>query len=392
MATIPSFQHATPAFRTFAGAKALAALPRELDRLGCRRAVIVGGPWLVALPDVLGAIEAAIGPRLAGRFDDVREHSPLPSVEAARRLLADTDADAVIAVGGGSSIVTARAATILLAEQKDARELCTTRGPDGKLVSPKLLAPKIPNWVIPSTPITAYAKAGSAVSDPATGDRLALFDPKTRAQGIVLDPAVALSAPVGLASTASLNAFSMAVECIEAGVDDPLADALLLQALRLLTEWMPRLRSAPDDPEPRLRLMLAALLCGQGSDYVGGGLAQALSHAAGPRSTVANGMVEALLLPSTMTFNSTVTKDRLTLIADQLDPTGAGGATAADRAIAAVRAVLADAQVPPRLRDVGVTQDALVEIAEHALDDWSITRVPRPIDRDGLRQLLQSAW
>jgi alcohol dehydrogenase class IV len=354
--------------------------------------VIVGGPWLVALPDVLGAIEAAIGPRLAGRFDDVREHSPLPSVEAARRLLADTDADAVIAVGGGSSIVTARAATILLAEQKDARELCTTRGPDGKLVSPKLLAPKIPNWVIPSTPITAYAKAGSAVSDPATGDRLALFDPKTRAQGIVLDPAVALSAPVGLASTASLNAFSMAVECIEAGVDDPLADALLLQALRLLTEWMPRLRSAPDDPEPRLRLMLAALLCGQGSDYVGGGLAQALSHAAGPRSTVANGMVEALLLPSTMTFNSTVTKDRLTLIADQLDPTGAGGATAADRAIAAVRAVLADAQVPPRLRDVGVTQDALVEIAEHALDDWSITRVPRPIDRDGLRQLLQSAW
>jgi hypothetical protein len=41
--------------------------------------------------------------------------------------------------------------------------------------------------------------------------------------------------------------------------------------------------------------MLAALLCGQGSDYVGGGLAQALSHAAGPRSSIANGVVEALL-------------------------------------------------------------------------------------------------
>src|SRR6185437_11739732 len=211
MATIPSFQHATAAYRTFCGPKALAALPRELDRLGSRRAVIFGGPWLVALPE-------------------------------------DVDADAVIAVGGGSSIVTARAATILLAEKKDARELCTQRGDDGKLVSPRLSAPKIPNWVIPSTPITAYAKAGSAVSDPATGERLALYDPKTRAQGIFLDPEVALSAPVGLASTASLNAFSMAVECIEAGVDDPLADALLLHALRLLTEWMPRLRSAPDDP------------------------------------------------------------------------------------------------------------------------------------------------
>jgi len=392
MATIPSFQHATPAYRTFCGPKALAALPRELDRLGARRAVIFGGPWLVALPDVLGAIESAVGPRLAGRFDDVQEHSPVPSVEAARALLEDVDADAVIAVGGGSSIVTARAATILLAEKKDARELCTQRGDDGKLVSPRLSAPKIPNWVIPSTPITAYAKAGSAVSDPATGERLALYDPKTRAQGIFLDPEVALSAPVGLASTASLNAFSMAVECIEAGVDDPLADALLLHALRLLTEWMPRLRSAPDDPEPRLRLMLAALLCGQGSDFVGGGLAQALSHAAGPRSSVANGMVEALLLPSTMSFNSVVTKDRLTLIAELLDPGAAKGATAADRAVASVREVLSKAGVPQRLRDVGLTQDALVEVTEHALDDWSITRVPRPVDRDGLLHLLQTAW
>ena len=87
MATIPSFQHATPAYRTFCGPKALAALPRELDRLGARRAVIFGGPWLVALPDVLGAIESAVGQRLAGRFDDVQEHSPVPSVEAARALL-----------------------------------------------------------------------------------------------------------------------------------------------------------------------------------------------------------------------------------------------------------------------------------------------------------------
>jgi alcohol dehydrogenase class IV len=391
MATL-SFQHATPAYRTFCGANALAALPRELDRLGCSRAVIVGGPWLVALPDVLGAIESAIGTRLAGRFDDVREHSPVPSVEAARALLEDVDADAVIAVGGGSSIVTARAATILLAEHKGADELCTRRGADGRLVSPRLLAPKIPNWVIPSTPITAYAKAGSAVSVPETGERLALYDPKTRAQGIFLDPGVALTAPVGLASSASLNAFSMAVECIEAGVDDPLTDALLLHALRLLTEWMPRLRSAPDDPEPRLRLMLAALLCGQGSDYVGGGLAQALSHAAGPRSSVANGLVEALLLPSTMQFNSAVTKDRLALVADLLDPGAAKGTTAAERAIASVREVLSDAQVPWRLRDVGVAQDALVEVAEHAMNDFSITRVPRPVERDGLLELLNTAW
>lgn len=174
-------------------------------------------------------------------------------------------------------------------------------------ISPRLLAPKIPNWVVPTTPITAYAKAGSAVRDPDTGERLALFDPKTRAQGIFLDPAMALTAPAGLASAAALNAFAMAVESLQASPDDPLAEALLVHALRILVQWLPRLAAAPDDAEPRLRLMLAALLCGQGSDYVGGGLAQALSHAAGPRSSVANGVIETLLLPHTMRFNAPVT-------------------------------------------------------------------------------------
>jgi alcohol dehydrogenase class IV len=154
-------------------------------------------------------------------------------------------------------------------------------------------------------------RQGSAVQDPDTGERLALFDPKTRAQGIFLDPAVALTAPAGLASSAALNAFAMAAESLQAGPDDPLAEALLVHTLRILVRWLPRLHTAPDDAEPRLRLMLAALLCGQGSDYVGGGLAQALSRATGPRSSVSNGVVEALLLPYTMRFNAPVTGPEL---------------------------------------------------------------------------------
>jgi alcohol dehydrogenase class IV len=392
MTELPQFRHVTPAYRTFCGDKALDALGGELDRLGCSRAVIVGGPWLLQQPDALAAVETAIGPRLAGRFDDVEEHSPIPAVEKARRLLEESQADAVIAVGGGSSIVTARAATILLAEGKDVRELCTRRGEDGRLTSPKLLAPKIPNWVVPSTPITAYAKAGSAVRDPDTDERLALFDPKTRAQGVFLDPRVALTAPAGLTSAAALNAFSMAVECIEAGVDDPLADALLIHALRLLAEWLPRLQAQPDDPEPRLRLMLAALLCGQGSDYVGGGLAQALSHAAGPKSSVSNGVVEALLLPHTMRFNVPVTGPRLGLIADALEGSSDGRGAADQRAVAAVEHLLAARGVPARLRDVDVAHEALGDIVDAAIDDWSITRVPRAVQRQDLADLLEAAW
>lgn len=110
----------------------------------------------------------------------------------------------------------------------------------------------------------------------------------------------------------------MAVECLQGGLDDPLTDALLIDALRELPSWLSRAQGVPDDPQPRMRLMLAALLCGQGSDYVGGGLAQALSHAAGPRSSVANGVVEALRLPHTMRFTAAAAVGSLDLVAQAL--------------------------------------------------------------------------
>ena len=390
--TLPQIQHVTPAFRTFCGSDALAALPRELNRLGASRAVLFCDPAMLRYADVLGRVESALGERLAGRFDGIREHSPVAAVEDGRRALAQARADAVIVLGGGSAIVTARAATILLAEQRDVSELCTRREADGRLTSPRLVAPKLPQWVVPSTPITAYARAGSAVRDPTTGERFALYDPKTRAQGIFLDPAVALTAPVALAKSSALNAFSMAVEGLQADVDDPLAEALLTYALRMLGAWLPRLESAPDNAEPRLRLMLAALLCGQGSDYVGGGLAQALSHATGPRSSVSNGVVEAMLLPHTMRFNASVTGARLSRVADALDARPQADGSPADRAIAAVKRVLAEVELPARLRDVGVADTVLPQVADHAMDDWFLTQVPRRAGHGDLMDLLQAAW
>ncbi|HET6190323.1 MAG TPA: iron-containing alcohol dehydrogenase family protein [Trebonia sp.] len=388
----PQFQHATPGFRVFCGEHSLDALPRELDRAGVKRAVLFYGSSMQRHEGALDCVAAALGPRLAGRFEGVRQHSPVPSVVAGAKALEDAAADAVIAVGGGSAVVTARAAAILLAEQKDVRELCTRRQGDGRLHSPRLLQPKLPQWVVATTPTTAYAKAGSAVRDPATGERLALFDPKTRAQGAFFHPALALTAPASLAFSSALNAFCMAAEGLQSGTDDPLADALLTHALRMLSEWLPRLADEPAAAEPRLRTMLAALLSGQGSDYTGGGLAQAVSHAAGPRSSVANGVVEAMLLPAVMRYNAPVTGVRLGSVAQALAAPGADCADAADRAIIAVGRLLSRLGVPRRLRDAGIAREAIPQIVEHTFDDWVITQVPRPVTREGLLALLDAAW
>ncbi|RZL82286.1 MAG: iron-containing alcohol dehydrogenase [Rhodococcus sp. (in: high G+C Gram-positive bacteria)] len=386
--TALTVRHVTPAFRAYSGENALDLLSKELDRPHPHRVMLVCGASMSAHDEALRRVESAIGDRLVARFSEVREHSPLPSVEKAREVLLDSGATAVVALGGGSAVVTARAAVILAGENGDIRDLCTRRAVDGRMISPRLSAPKVPMWVVPSTPTTAYAKAGAAVRDPATGERMALYDPKARVAGVVFDPVVAATAPARLIRSSALNAFAMAVDGMQSTGGNPMAEALLGHALTVLKTWLARIGDQADD-ETAIQLMFGSLLAGQGSDHAGTGLAQALSHAVGPRSTVGNGIVEALLLPYTMRFNLGVTDEALTRIARLL---GAAGANTPADAIAAVEEVLTAARIPLRLRDVGVERADLADIVDHALHDWAITAVPRPVDRDGLHGILDQAW
>ncbi|WP_208324050.1 iron-containing alcohol dehydrogenase family protein [Diaminobutyricimonas sp. TR449] len=382
-----SLRHIAPSYRTYAGGRSLTALGKELDRAGSERVVLICGASMLKQDAELDMVQSAIGKRLAGRFSDTREHSPLTSVEAAARMLDEREADAVVVLGGGSAVVTARAAVILSAEQRPVKELATRRE-NGALVSVRLEAPKITQWIVPSTPTTAYAKAGAAVRDPETGERFALFDPKARAAGVFMHPTVAATAPGRLVRGSALNAFGMAVDGLQSGVDDPLAEAQLRHALRMLRQWLPRIEDELDG-EVGVRLMLAALLAGQASDHVGTGLAQPISHALGPRSAVGNGVVEAMMLPHTMRFNLGRTDAGLAAVAEALDPAGNGSP---ESAIAAVMDVLRESGVPLRLRDVGVDRQSLDEVIQHVADDWSATTVPRPAQHDELHDLLTVAW
>ena len=384
-----NIRHVSPPFRTFCGEKSLSAIPRELSRVGAARAAVICVEPIAENPQAMARLSEAIGDAFVGFFPGVAEHSPLPSVLAARDFLAEVGADAVIAVGGGSAVVTARAAGILLAEDRDIRELCTRRGEDGTLVSPRLSAPKMPQWVVPSTPTSAYAKAGAAVRDPSTGERLALFDPKIRAQGVFLDPGMALTAPPRLAWSSSLNVLSMAVEGLLSRTVDPLADALLGQALRTVSEWVPRLQDDPDDAQPRLHLMLAALMSGQGTDHTGGGLAQALSHAVGPRAGAPNGVVEALLLPHSMRADANAVPYRTAGLAFAL---GAPAGASMEDLTLEIETLTDRIGVPRRLRDVGMSKDAIDDVAAHAMDDWAITTGPRVPTHDEVVALLAAAW
>lgn len=383
-----SFQHITPPLRLFSGPDSLPFLGRELERLESRRAVVFCGPW--AEGSMLDAVRSGMGERCAGVFTGVVAHSPLASVQAAAQELKRLEADAVIALGGGSSIVTSRAASILVAENGDPRSLCTSRGADGQLRSPKLLAPKIPQFIVPTTPTTAMVKAGSAIFDPATGERLALFDPKTRAHAIFIHPIFLGSTPPELAVSASLNTFSMAIEGLMSRTGDPISDALLMHALRLLAQHLPN-AAVGNDATVRAELVLAAVLCGQGTDYTSAGITTVLGHAIGARYNMENGVVNAIVLPYVLRFNAEAAKAGLANVAAALGL--ARDDDVVTPVVDAVQAMFGGLKVPRRLRDVGVPREALGDIAANAMGDWFLRGNPRPVrDVSELRQVMEAAW
>jgi alcohol dehydrogenase len=386
-----SFRHIVPQLRLFHGTDSLAALPRELDRLGSRRAVIFCGSSLARQGTALDGIGAAMEDRCAGVYARVQAHSPLPAVEAAARELERLGADAVIAVGGGSAVVTARAASILLAERGDARQLCTSRDEGGALRSPKLLAPKLPQFVIPTSPTTATLKAGSAVLDPVDGKRLALFDPKTRAAAVFVHPDLISTAPRELVASAGLNTLAMALEGLMSRSGDPFSDGLLMHSVRLLAKQLPQ-SGRSDDLSMRADLMMASLLCGHGTDYTGAGIAIPLGHAISARFHVDNGLANAIVLPHVVRFNAEAARPGLEKLCSAFGRPGARESAEA-AVIAAMESIFGEMGTPRRLRDIGVTRDALPELAAISMEDWFVRDNPRRVrDAGELHQVLADAW
>lgn len=388
---MPSFQHITPPLRLFQGPESLGQLGRELSRMNCSRAVIFCGPWMAEGP-LLERVRSALGERCAGVYSDVLAHSPVASVEEAAEYLRAQQADAVIAVGGGSVIVTARAATILAAENKPVQELCTVTDEKGGLRSPKLPAPKLPQLIVPTTPTTAIVKAGSAVFDPVEGKRLALFDPKTRAQCVFIDPELIGSAPRALVAAASINTFSMAIEGLTSRSSDPIAEGLLMQVLRLTVRHLSK-PAGLDDAGVRGDLVVAGVLCGQGTDHTAAGITTVLGHAIGARYEKDNGLVNAIVLPHVLRYNADAATAGMRNVAAALGLAPGDAPNQLGAIIDMVTSIFKGLGVPSQLRDLGVPREDLVELASIAMGDWFLRGNPRPVRHASeLLQVLEAAW
>ena len=285
--------------------------------------------------------------------------------------------------------MTGRAATIYLAEGDDLDAMATHRDDKGRIHSPRLEAPKIPQIIVPTTPNTAIVKAGSAVFDVAAVRRKALFDPKTRAQSIFLHPDLMMSAPPELVLGASFDTLALAVEGLLSKSGDAMSDASLMHSTRLLFELLPKV-AKQDGADLRADLTMAAVLGGRGTDHTGAGAATVLGHAIGANHDVGNGVAKSVVLPHVLRYNASHAQSGMAKIAAAL---GIRSSQPVEPLIEALNALFRELGAPKRLRDLGIPQEALQAIAARCMEDWFLAGNPRPITEPAqLVEILSAAW
>ncbi len=398
METASPFRHRSFPLSLHAGKGALNELRGEVDRTRAKRAFVVCGKSVANKTDLIARVQANLGDKFAGVFDGVETSSPLPSVRAGTAAAREAGADLIIAIGGGSAMVTARAIIILLAEKGDIHDICTQYPPGQAPVSPKLMAPKIPNILVLTTPSTAMTRAGTAVKDTERDHRLELFDPKTRPFAMIWDDDALLTAPADLFLSTSASALSGILAGAASPRINPLSLADLLHALRLSLESLPLMRTDPGNATARMNLVAASFLSNRALDSMRGrafGLISSLGHVIDTLYThISHGDSSSLTTAWSMRFNLEQTVGGLARLAQALGVgNGLPEKEAAKCAPDFIENFYRSLGMPVRLRDANIPQQDIERIAQDAMGDFYLHQNARKVKHQSeLTELLKQMW
>jgi alcohol dehydrogenase class IV len=381
-----------------AGPGALDELRSEVDRTKAKRAFVVCGQSVANETDLVARARANLGDKFTGVFDGVKESSPLPAVLAGAAAARAADADAIVAIGGGSAMVTARAIVILLAEKGDIHTLCTQYPPGQAPVSPKLLAPKIPNILVLTTPSTAMTRAGTAVMDIETRHRLELFDPKTRPAAMIWDDAALLTAPAQLWISTAASALSGILCTLASPKLNPISHGDLLHAMRLSLEALPLMRTDPGNATARMNLVVASFLSNRALEGMRArafGIVSSLGHVLDTLyPQLSHGDAYGLSTGWGMRFNLEQTAGGLARVAQGLGlADGVSELEAARRVPGFVDEFYRRLGLPVRLREAQIPRSDIPRIARDAMGDFYLHQNARKVKAAAeLEALLDQMW
>jgi alcohol dehydrogenase class IV len=331
------------------GSGTLADVGAELDRLGVKRALVLSTAGHAAAAE---ALANTLGQRAAGVFAGAVMHTPAEVTDLALAAVTTARADAVVALGGGSTIGLAKAIA---------------------------LRTDLPQLVIPTT--YAGSEATPVLGETADGRKTTQRSPKILPEVVLYDVDLTLTLPVGVSVTSGMNAIAHAIEARYAENRNPLISLLALDGIRALADALPRIRTDPDDREARSAALYGAWACGTCLGAVGMALHHKLCHVLGGSFGLPHAATHTVMLPHAVAYNENAVRDVLRPVADLLGaPTAAVGLYALAQRLGA----------PLTLRELGMPEAGLDRAADEAIANpyWN----PRALDRDRLRQLLGDAY
>ena len=224
--------------------------------------------------------------------------------------------------------------------------------------------------------------------------KLTFASPYLAADLAVLDPELTRALPAQLTAATGMDALTHAIEAFVSREANNISDALALQAIDMVSNNLRAATYTPDDMFARGQLLVGSCMAGMAFASSLLGVVHAMAHAIGGSFPVHHGLLNAILLPYGMRYNSVAVPNRYSRIARAMG-VNAGGRSeehVIEDGIQAVMALSAGCKLATRLRDVGLAAEDLPALAETALTDAAIFTNPREATAEDLLELLRMAW
>jgi maleylacetate reductase len=376
--------------RVIFGHAAAPTIRNEAERLGAKRVFILAGGTLNRETDEVQKIRDALGERYAGTHDHMPAHSPRSSVVDCANAARDAGADLLVTVGGGSVTDGGKAVLICLehgVSDLDGLEPFRTVVENGVRRFPDYRAPKIRQIAVPTTLSAGEFNARAGITDTRQRLKQSYIHPGLIPETVILDPAITIHTPEWLWLSSGVRAIDHAVETLCSIDANEYTDGTSMQALRALSDGLTRVKADPDDLEGRLRCLMGAWLSMVG--VVTGtrlGASHAIGHILGGTANVPHGHTSCVMLPYVMAYNVSVNAGRQQEVSAALGQPDRPASVLLDELISGLG-------MPRTLRDVGVKEELLPQLAQNCmLDDWTFSN-PRKISTpEEVMEILRMAW
>ena len=314
------------------------------------------------------------------------EISPNPidtEIGAGRAAFRDGSHDAIIAIGGGSAMDGGKAICLTAKNNIDLWDFEFEK--PAPMISPENGFPRL--ITIPTTAGTgAETESTGMVTDSKQAMKFCVWHPTLKPSLALLDPELTVGLPANLTAWTGADALVHAIEAFLVPAFNPLCDALALEALSLISKWLPVAFIEPKNLTARGGMHVGSCLAGI-SFLKGLGLVHAISHMIGAEFNTHHGLTNAIILPVVLRFNLPGMDEKTRRMAEAMNlrEHSVGGF------IAAVEAMLDEIKIPKSLSEIGVTADCAERIATKALKDSAARTNPRSASLTEVLSLTETA-